>query len=491
LVGGPPQDRHAAADPLSAMTSGPNDVAMRRARDGVTPEAGHSRAVQEALEARSRSRNTVAGGLVFALLGAVAVVTLHRAIPIVAVICGVATVVNVAMALLAHRTGRYVTPAAVMGITGLATIALSNFLGPGGPAAAFEPVDVMLFAVLPQLVMYLLGAPSGVAMGSATLTYISVAYAWLMLYPERARQPVPPLLTLTYVFGVATIVVSFVVSLLYVRTRTRMVVELNAAHTTVDAMRLLEQRRLEEELELAARVQTALLPRDLGVEGLEIAASMLPATEVGGDYYDVIPFEHGAWLCIGDVAGHGLNAGLVMLMMQSAVSALAKDDPLRAPDRALSALNATLYDNIRLRLRRDEHATLTLLRYQRDGTVLFAGAHEELLVFRAADGRCEAIATPGPWLGAMPDIARFASTRRLNLGDGDVLVLYTDGLTEARDGGQRQFGLERVEAELLRTADEPVETIRRALLAAVRAFSAVLDDDVTLLVARYRAPASA
>jgi sigma-B regulation protein RsbU (phosphoserine phosphatase) len=139
-------------------------------------------------------------------------------------------------------------------------------------------------------------------------------------------------------------------------------------------------------------------------------------------------------------------------------------------------------------MRRDEHATLTLLRYRRDGTVCFAGAHEEILVLRAAEGRCETITTPGPWVGARPSIAGQVPQSRLTLADGDILVLYTDGLTEAMDSGRRQFGLERVEAEILRAREEPVDAIREAILGAVHAFCPVLTDDVALLVARYRAP---
>jgi sigma-B regulation protein RsbU (phosphoserine phosphatase) len=134
---------------------------------------------------------------------------------------------------------------------------------------------------------------------------------------------------------------------------------------------------------------------------------------------------------------------------------------------------------------------LTLLRYHCDGSVLFAGAHEEILVFRAAEHRCEALPTPGPWMAAAPDVTRSALPSRLTLGDGDVLVLYTDGVTEARDGARRQFGLEGVEAAVLRAEGQPVDAIRQAILDAVRAFSVTLDDDVTLLVARYRAPGAA
>ena len=108
-----------------------------------------------------------------------------------------------------------------------------------------------------------------------------------------------------------------------------------------------ERERLEKEMEIATRIQTSILPRDVTVPGLEIAATMRTATEVGGDYYDVIPVEGGCWMGIGDVAGHGLGTGLVMLMMQSGIGALCRKLPDASPRELLLALNAMLVDNVR------------------------------------------------------------------------------------------------------------------------------------------------
>ncbi|HZL17740.1 MAG TPA: substrate-binding domain-containing protein, partial [Polyangia bacterium] len=188
-----------------------------------------------------------------------------------------------------------------------------------------------------------------------------------------------------------------------------------------------ERARLEKEMEIAMRIQTSILPRDVNVAGLEIAATMRAATEVGGDYYDVIPVTDGCWMGIGDVAGHGLGTGLVMLMMQSGIGALARKLPDASPRDLLLALNAMLVDNVRQRLGQREHATLTLLRYRRDGSLTFAGAHEEILILRAATGRCERLETPGPWVGAKVDIAAGTVESRTQLEPGDLLVLYTDG----------------------------------------------------------------
>jgi DNA-binding LacI/PurR family transcriptional regulator/serine phosphatase RsbU (regulator of sigma subunit) len=248
-----------------------------------------------------------------------------------------------------------------------------------------------------------------------------------------------------------------------------------------------EQQRLEQELSIATRIQTSILPRDLDVQGLSIAATMLPAAEVGGDYYDVLPTPDGCWIGIGDVAGHGLRPGLVMMMMQSVVSALVRSNPDAAPRELLKVVNAVLYENVRERLRQDEHATLSLISYRKNGQLVFAGAHEDMLVLRAESGTIEQIPTLGTWVGATRDIDEANQDSRCVLRDGDVLLLYTDGVIEARNAAGQQFGIERLSNELCRLSHCPATEIRDGLCAAVTSFMAAQNDDIAILVARYRA----
>jgi serine phosphatase RsbU (regulator of sigma subunit) len=250
-----------------------------------------------------------------------------------------------------------------------------------------------------------------------------------------------------------------------------------------------EQQRLEQELSIATRIQTSILPRDLTVQGLSIAATMLPATEVGGDYYDVLPTASGCWLGIGDVAGHGLRPGLVMMMLQSVVSALVHSNPDAAPRDVLKVVNDVLYENVRERLRQDEHATLSLISYRKDGELVFAGAHEDMLVLRAETGKVELVPTLGTWVGATRDIAEATQESRYRLRDGDVLLLYTDGVIEAQNGAGEHFGVERLSRELCRLGQAPATEIRDGLCAAVTGFMAEQKDDIAILVARYRATA--
>jgi serine phosphatase RsbU (regulator of sigma subunit) len=244
------------------------------------------------------------------------------------------------------------------------------------------------------------------------------------------------------------------------------------------------EERLRKEIDLAQHIQSSILPRTLDVLGLTIAATMIPAAEVGGDYYDVLPLENGCWIGIGDVAGHGLDAGLMMLMTQSIVGALVARDPSASPRDVLCTLNEVLFDNIHNRLLRDDHATLTLLRYDRSGSVVFAGAHEEIIVFRAGEGRCEVVRTPGTWVGGRRDIRRGTVESSLRLGPGDVMLLHTDGVTETRDASGEQFGLERLCAELERVHGEAPRQIVDHLVQSVGAWGNA-EDDVSLLVFRY------
>ena len=247
--------------------------------------------------------------------------------------------------------------------------------------------------------------------------------------------------------------------------------------------------KIEEELELARRIQTSILPRNVSVSGLDIAAVMVPASEVGGDYYEILPVEGGCWIGIGDVAGHGLSAGLVMLMVQSATAALAAARPDATPREILTTLNQVLFDNIRVRLDQDHHVTFTLLRYRQSpqgGRFSYAGAHEEMLVYRHERARLEHVPTPGPWLGAVARIEKVATNHLLELHEGDLLVLYTDGVTEAMNAQNQQFGQERLGQVVMTHHEAPVAQICDAVLAAVRAWMVEQEDDVSVVVIRQK-----
>ena len=260
-----------------------------------------------------------------------------------------------------------------------------------------------------------------------------------------------------------------------------------AAELDDNRKQLADKERLARELEIAARIQTSILPRNLRVDNLDIAAKMMTATEVGGDYYDVLPVEDGCWIAIGDASGHGLTAGLVMMMVQAGVATQVAADPSASPANVVKALNTVLYDNIHDRLETERHMTLSLLRYRADGTIVLAGAHMDGVVWRAATKETELLATPGTFLAITQDIDMVNQESTWQLADGDVLVLLTDGVTEAEDAKGSAFEYDGVTRVVEANAAKPVADIRDAVFDALLRHSPTLADDATIMVLRYAA----
>jgi phosphoserine phosphatase RsbU/P len=238
-------------------------------------------------------------------------------------------------------------------------------------------------------------------------------------------------------------------------------------------------------MEIAARIQTSILPRVLSVPGLEISATMIPATEVGGDYYDVLPVEGGCWIAIGDASGHGLTAGLVMMMVQTGVATLVRRDESSPPKDVLKTLNRVLYENIHDRLEAERHMTLSLMRYDVTGKLTVAGAHMDAVVWRAATQTTEMLKTMGTFLAISDDIDHVNVEQEWQLSKGDLLVLLTDGVTEAENAAGKPFGYEGVLEAIDTRATMPVGVIQSALAKAVTEHSPVLADDCTIMVLRF------
>jgi PAS domain S-box-containing protein len=243
--------------------------------------------------------------------------------------------------------------------------------------------------------------------------------------------------------------------------------------------------RMEEELAIARRVQTSLLPVEPVLEGLEFAPVMLPADDVGGDYYDIRPVFGGGFITVGDVSGHGLDAGLVMLMVQSAIAAIVASRGNTSPSELLILLNEVIYDNVARRLARRDYVTLCALRYARSGHVIFAGAHQDILIYRTKQGHIERIATTGPWMGITKDIRGRIMDNSFRLHDQDVMVLFTDGVVEAMNGAGEQFEMRRLCAAIEESHAESPAAIRNHIVRKVGEWTHCQEDDVTVLVARY------
>ena len=149
---------------------------------------------------------------------------------------------------------------------------------------------------------------------------------------------------------------------------------------------------MSSELGMLRQMQQLILPKPAelaAIEDLDIAGFMEAASEVGGDYYDVLYTDGIVTIAIGDVTGHGLESGILMVMAQTAVRTL-QEMPESEPVRFLDTLNRTLYKNIQ-RMNSDKNLTLALLNYA-NGRISISGQHEETLVVRK-DGKIERIDT--------------------------------------------------------------------------------------------------
>lgn len=246
------------------------------------------------------------------------------------------------------------------------------------------------------------------------------------------------------------------------------------------------QGRMERELQMAYQVQSSLIPRrSPQMEGWDFAGRWTPARELSGDYYDFIPEPDGRLgLVIGDVADKGIPSALFMVFTRSAVRAAVEVRP--GPARAIAQAN-------RLVAQESTNGLFVTLIYarleQKSGLVTFINAgHNPALHFCAATGELLELGLGGLPLGIMRETPY--AERDLQMKPGDLLVFYTDGVTEAMDDAQEEFGLGRLRQTILRHVHLPAEVLASTIEEAVREFTGPgpLFDDFTLMIAR-RLPA--
>lgn len=246
-----------------------------------------------------------------------------------------------------------------------------------------------------------------------------------------------------------------------------------------------ENQRLGTELEVVRRMQQMILPKPeelANIEGLDIAGYMEPADDVGGDYYDILQVDKTVTIGIGDVTGHGLESGILMLMTQTAVRTLneiGQTDPVRF----LDTLNRTIYHNVQ-RMNSNKHLTLAILSYF-EGRLSISGQHEETILVRK-NGEVERIDTIdlGFPIGLEYDIAGFVHHQIVELNPGDGIVLYTDGITEATNLDNVQYGMERLCQIIGQSWHLLAQEIQQAVIEDLRRHigQQKIFDDITLLV---------
>lgn len=274
-------------------------------------------------------------------------------------------------------------------------------------------------------------------------------------------------------------------------------------HGTVDARLLLmdytscicldhyspeEKRRLEWELELSQVVQRALLPQAMpDIPGMQLAAFSRPAQIVGGDYFDFFRFRDGAYgLAIADVAGHGVSAGLIMASVQTALHTLVplSDTPLEV----VQQLNRFFSRNIHVTM----FVTLFLARLDRASLALsYCNAgHNPPMVLRAPANGAESttwLRPTGPAIGIVDDFR--ITERSTTLQPGDLMLLYTDGVTEATNPKMEEFGENRLAELAQRRVHLAAKGVVEALRHELHHFTAgqQLEDDTTIVVCKIAA----
>jgi len=280
-------------------------------------------------------------------------------------------------------------------------------------------------------------------------------------------------------------------------------ISLRAVHNVIDLAGFLavgflvtlitrQRTQLEQEVErqrdeyardlmLAAQVQRQVLPKPISVPGLEIAATMRPARVLGGDYYDFFPISEDVIdMVVADVSGKGAAAALLMPSLAVALRLRAKE--LNGPAAILKDLDGVLKQVTR-------PSTFVTIFYARlnhaQRTLEYAcGGHNPPLLVRPKTRETTLLSEAGPIVGILPDAQYFNTV--VPLEKGDVLVMYTDGVSEQENASEEQFSADRLKSVVVRdettTASAIVNTVADAV--ADWAGSTEQEDDFTVVVAK-------
>lgn len=249
-----------------------------------------------------------------------------------------------------------------------------------------------------------------------------------------------------------------------------------------------EKRRYERDLQQASEIQQILLPREAPeLSDYEIAASYEAARLVSGDYYDYVKVDEDRYgIVIGDVCGKGIAASLIMAMCRSNLRSRAPEN--LSPASVLHSVNRSIFPDIR----GDMFVSLLYLILERGSneiTMARAG-HEPPILYRKATNTTEIIETQGMAAGVDkgPVFMRSVKDYRFKMESGDILLLYTDGLTEVENRETDEFGVDRLAANLVEHQDASSEDLIESIIADVSEFREGLAqmDDMTLIAIEKR-----
>jgi sigma-B regulation protein RsbU (phosphoserine phosphatase) len=258
------------------------------------------------------------------------------------------------------------------------------------------------------------------------------------------------------------------------------------ATKSLESVRLMheeqEKKSLEQELNMARQVQVTLSPAAIkSMDHFDVAAHNIPSRYVGGDFYDLIPIKDDRFVfALGDVSGKGVAAALLAAMAQGALQVqFASHQPLT---EVISSLNKMLV----LRSASNRFITLFCAILDRDGHFTYINAGHNLPILVRTSGETEMLTTKSVLLGAF-DFVEY-KPRQTRLNSGDVVVMYTDGVTEAVNTDNEMFSDERLEELVKQSVNLSAEQIKQRILDEVLSFTRGLPqgDDITLIVLKMK-----
>ncbi len=250
-----------------------------------------------------------------------------------------------------------------------------------------------------------------------------------------------------------------------------------------------ENVRMSMELDIAKHIQQMVLPREeefTAFKGLEIGARMDTATEVGGNFYEVLPQKDGSiYFGIGDVTEHGLNSGVVMLMTQAAFRATLDNSDIDIVT-ALNQINSILRQNIS-RMKDQRDLTLSLLHYK-NGTVAMTGQHETVILLRKKEDFAEQIDNMdlSLYIGLIDDFSDNVQESNFDMEIGDIMLLYTDGASGALNREQREFGIQGLMQSLERHRAHSSQQIVSNIIDEIYDYMGSSEplDDITIVIVK-------
>jgi sigma-B regulation protein RsbU (phosphoserine phosphatase) len=247
-----------------------------------------------------------------------------------------------------------------------------------------------------------------------------------------------------------------------------------------------EKKRLDHDLQIARDIQRILLPSESpSVSGFEINGLNVPARQVSGDYFDYIKIDdERLGVAIADVSGKGVPASLIMAICRSVLRSQAIGNP--SPADVLQKVNRQLYPDIKEDM--FISTAYLVLDHARGGVTLARAGHDAPLLYQQKTQTITPLKTPGMVVGIDSGnvFDRLTKDVAVELGPGDCILLYTDGITEALDNEGNEFGLERTIQSFRTSAKEGAQTIVTRLIDDLRNFvgSTPQNDDITLIAIR-------